>query len=257
MGKLTKKSLTNLIKSASRGSGIEAQFLNDLIRHIERVGNKEVSKTYKPSSMNCIRNMYYQVMGHSTEESDSNYELIGIGESGTDRHERIQSIIVELCKNSNRYEWIDVESYIKENNLINTQVVKKEKYETKCLYKPLNISFKCDGIIKIENIYHILEFKTESFFKFQNRAEVADEHTNQASCYSLAFDIENVLFIYENRDCCSKKAYIYKVSSAKKNEIKNKILKCEEHKKKNIVPEKEINKSCQYCNYKVRCKKDV
>ena len=118
------------------------------------------------------------------------------------------------------------------------------------------MSFKCDGILKIDGKHYIFEYKTESMFKFNKRTEIAEEHKNQAQCYSLAFNIDKVLFVYENRDFCNKKAFLYRVNGLDIQSIRNKILKCEEFRTLKRIPPKEIHKGCQYCNYKRTCATD-
>jgi len=261
MVKIIRKDLNKLIGNSTKESSIEQKFLVDLCFSIQEGDycDRKISKTYKPSSLNCIRNMYYQMIGEPIEKSKESPELIGICESGIDRHERLQKAINHLCKTyhkKDKYIWISVRDYIKEHKLDQIEIVKERGFETKCRHKGLNLSFMCDGILKINGIYYVLEIKTETLFKFQNRKEIDKDHLNQAGCYALAFEIDRVLFLYENRDNCSKKLFRHRVLHSDKEKVKNKILKCDGHVKEVSVPPKEKYKGCQYCRYRKNCGKD-
>ena len=81
-------------------------------------------------------------------------------------------------------------------------------YETKLYDKNLNMSFLCDGIIRYKDKYYILELKTEASFKFNSRSDVDPKHHNQGTAYSHEFGIDDVIFIYINRDILDMKPYM-------------------------------------------------
>ena len=86
------KNIARLIEVANEKTSVEEAFLSDLKRSIELTAQKESrkpSQTYKPSSMNCIRCMYYQVTGEDAIEDKPNFTNVGICNSGSDIHERI------------------------------------------------------------------------------------------------------------------------------------------------------------------------
>ena len=212
---MSRKSLKNvmrLIETAKETLPIEQSFLNDLKRSMEMEDEKYrrlPSKTYKPSGMNCIRASYYQVSGVQPDEGNSNYTMIGICNSGTDIHVRVQTAVEQMKQNNMDCEYIDVEEFVKQRNLDYLNIVSKNGMETKLYHKNLNMSFMCDGIIKYNNHYYILEIKTESSFKFMNRKDVDPSHYNQGTAYSLAFGLNEVIFLYVNRDIFDMKAYMF------------------------------------------------
>jgi CRISPR/Cas system-associated exonuclease Cas4 (RecB family) len=255
--------LINVSKNQDSEKSIADFFVSDLEYSIRKQNqlNKEtiVSKTYKPSSLHCIRNMYYQVTGAEVDDiSDVSAELIGIGESGTDRHCRIQEAICHMKDNGIDCEYVDVESYIKEFNLPDLVVVEKTDYETKLINTKYNFRFLCDGIIKYRGKYYILEIKTEISFKWNNRTSVDPSHYNQATAYALNFGINNIIFLYENRDTCAKKCYLYNVTNSQIDNLISLISDCDSYVSKLVVPPKPDNlkynsKICNYCSYKNRC----
>ena len=231
---------------------------NDQAYYIVDYYDGKPSRHYKPSSMNCTRQMYYQIIGASLDKQlNKTSEFYGICESGTDRHKRIQNVLCQMKDYGVDCEYIDVETYIKENNLP-LEVLKKEEFETKVFDPKLNLVFLCDGLLKYHGKMYVFECKTESSYKFGERQYIADVHRHQAYTYALEFGIEDVLFLYENRDLCTKKSYILHVTDENKKYIENRIDCCESYVKSNIVPPKnEVNpKVCQYCEYRTQCKVD-
>lgn len=217
------------------------------------------SRTYKPSCMQCLRQMYYQMVGADLDKQQTKTgDFYGVCESGTDRHERIQDAICQMRSQGVDCDYIDIETYVKQKQLP-LEVLKKNKHETKLFDKKRNVVFLCDGIILYKGNYYILEIKTESSYKWMSRNNVDDSHKFQAYMYSLELELDNVMFIYENRDICTKKSYMLHVTQEDRNLIQNRINTCDDYVQKGVVPSKEpelLKKICQYCDYKTRCKVD-
>ena len=261
MGKQALKSIHNLINMVVKEAPVQEQFLQDLKMSIEKIDaekSRMPSKSYKPSSMTCIRNMYFQVTGTIPDNERSNYCLVGICESGSDRHERLQSAISNMRQAGIDCEYIDVAEYVTKNKLDYLEICGKSGLETKLYHKALNISFLCDGIVKYKGKYYILEIKTETIYNWQKRNGVAEEHLNQATTYASCLGINDVLFLYENRDNCDKKTFILPVTEEMKSQLLSKIEECDGYVSRLIPPPKPDNvpkKSCNYCNYKSACRK--
>lgn len=258
------KSVMRLIDVANNELPIEQEFLTDLCNSIEKYAeqnSKKPSQTYKPSGMNCVRSMTYQVLGIDPDISHAGYQLEGICESGTDRHIRIQQAI----ENMNEIldidcEYINVPDFVKQRNLTDLEIKGQSGMETKLYHKKLNMSFMTDGIIRYKTKYFIFEFKTEMSRKFYDRKDVDPSHYNQATAYSIAFGLDKVLFIYENRDTLDKKAYIRKVTDEMRQDLISKIKYCDSYVEKQKAPPKPLDvtkKACNYCSYKTQCGKDM
>ena len=263
MARNSLKNVFNLIEQAKELQSVEQSFLSDLKRSIELTDEKNFrkpSKTYKPSSMNCIRNMWFQVTGQEPDKPASSACLVGICESGTDRHERVQNAVVDMKNNGIDCEYIDVAKFVKFRNLDYLEVVEKKGNETKLYNKSLNMSFLCDGIIRYKGKYYILEIKTESIYKWLNRQGVNEAHYNQAIAYSVSLGLDDVIFLYINRDNTDMKSFMFSVTSEMKEQLVGRIEQCDEYVKKLMCPPKPENatsKFCQYCNYKNLCKRNV
>lgn len=256
------RNVCRLIDAANTKVSPEQAFLADLKRSIEKSADKEArkpSQTYKPSSMNCIRNMYYQVIGAEQDQSQSAYCSVGICNSGTDIHIRIQKAVEDMKNNGIDCEYIDVADYVKSRNLDYLEIVEKSGMETKLYYKDLNMSFLSDGIIRYKNHYYILEIKTESSFKWNTRDNVDPTHYKQGTAYSIAFKLPEVLFLYVNRDVLDMKAYMFVPTDEMKQDLVGMITECDGYVSRMICPPKPENvpkKTCSYCGYKTLCGKD-
>ena len=262
---MARKSLNNVVKlieSVKNELPPNEDFLNDLKRSIELDASKSTrkpSQTYKPSSMNCIRNMYYQVVGKDADEGTINYTSVGITQSGSDIHEHIQKAVMRMKDNGIDCEYIDVAEFVQSRQLEYLTVVAKQGVETKLYHKGLNMSFLCDGLIRYKGKYYILEIKTETSYKWQSRKDVDPKHYNQATAYSIAFGLDEVIFVYITRDYLDMKAYLFKVTNDMKQDLIGKIETCDSYVKSLSVPPKPkeaSNKFCQYCAYQISCNKD-
>lgn len=263
MARKSLKNVMRLIDAATSTLPVEQEFLHDLERSIEITADSFAglpSKTYKPSGMNCIRASYYQLTGVEPDPSSSSYSMVGICNSGTDIHVRIQSAVAEMKKNGMDCEYVNVADFVKQRGLDEyLNIVSQNGMETKLYHKKLNISFMCDGIIKYKGRYYILELKTENSYKFMNRKDVDPSHYNQATAYSLAFGIDQVLFVYISRDILDMKAFMFNVTGEMKADLIGYIEECDGYIKRFVVPPKPdgvSKKTCTYCTYKTVCGRD-
>lgn len=264
------RNLKNLIKIINQNTTempMEQAFLQDLKRSIELTESKNRrpgSKTYKPSSMHCIRQMAYIVLGKPMDDTGTSYMSIGICNAGTDIHQRIQQAVLDMKNNGMNCEYVNVADFVRSRKLDYLSITKEPnpevgEYETKLYHKDLNMSFLCDGIIKYQNKYYILELKTESANKFYSRENVNPDHYNQGTAYSIAFDIADVIFVYINRDTLDMKSFMFTPTDDMKQNLIGLISNCDSYVKKLKVPPKPLEvskKACEYCNYKTQCRKD-
>lgn len=255
------KNLSKLVQNVVKNQEPQDKFLYELdetMSVLDLRERKAPSMTYKPSSLGgCKRNMYFQVTGAEQDKIKKNSGLIGICESGTSRHEILQTWVSRMYECGFNCEWVDVETYLEEHPVTGTIVREKSGMETKCYNKVLNISFLCDGIIKFDGEYYILEIKTEDNFKNQKRLVPEKKHMVQATAYSVCLGIDKVIFLYENRNYCTRKSYLVNVTDDMKNDlVVSEIEEVQSYVDRGQVPPKtEEKKNCTYCNYKEECKK--
>ena len=144
MARQSLKNIHRLIEAATTQMPVNEQFVADLKASIEKQDSLEArkpSKSYKPSSMACIRNMYFQVTGTEVDDERSNACLVGICQSGSARHEHIQSAITKMKDFGMDCEYIDVAKFVKMRGLDYLEIVKKQGFETKLSPKDLNMRF--------------------------------------------------------------------------------------------------------------------
>lgn len=238
---------------------VEQEFLSDLKRSIEiqdEVNRRMPSKTFKPSGMKCMRSMYFQCKGVEQDKEQSSYQLVGICNSGSDIHERIQTAVSKMKESGMNCEYINVADYVTSRNISGIEIVGQQGMETKLYHKSLNMSFLCDGIIKYKGRYYILELKTETVNKFWSRKEVNPEHYNQAVAYSLALGIDDVIFVYICRDNFEMKSFLFNVTDDMRQKLYAFICECQHCIDTDFVPAKPVEndaKFCRYCSYKTAC----
>ena len=261
MARTSLNNVIRLINEVTHELPAEQSFLADLKRSIEITdakGIKTPTRPYKPSSMGCIRSMYYQLTGTEPDKTPSSYMMVGICNSGTDIHVRVQKAIEDMKNNGIECEYIDVAEFVKSRNLTDLEIISKNGMETKLFHKKLNMRFMCDGIIKYKNHYYILELKTEASFKFNDRKDVDPKHYNQGTAYSIAFGLDEVLFVYISRDVLDMKAYMLTVTDEMKQNLIGKITECDGYVERHIappIPDTVPKRTCSYCSYKETCRK--
>lgn len=261
MARSSLKNVARLIQTAKESLPVEQEFLNDLKRSIEihaDSSSRKPSKTYKPSGMNCIRASYYQLMGVDGDEASSSYVGVGIVNSGSDIHIRIQTAVSEMSQVGMECEYVDVAEFVRRRGLDYLKIVSQQGMETKLYHKDLNISFLCDGIIRYKGHYYILELKTETGSKFFSRKGVDEKHYNQATAYSIALGLPEVIFVYISRDTLDMKSFLFVPTDEMKQNLIGYIEECDGYVKRMITPPRpEVDRRvCQYCRYTTQCRKD-
>ena len=263
MGRDSLKNVSRLIELANKPQSISTNFLEDFKRSVLLTEEKHdgiPSQTFKPSSLNCARGCYYQIMGVQPDAGAVSFNMVGICNSGTDIHVRVQTAVMQMRENGIDCDWIDVAQYIEENHLDHLIVREKKGTETK-LYDTrygTYISFMCDGIIKYKGKYYILEIKTESANKWYSRDNVDPKHYKQATSYSNSFKLDDVLFMYVDRDLLNIKVFEFHVTNEMRHELIAFFNTVQGYVERKIAPPKGDVKpnTCRYCNYATQCKKD-
>lgn len=232
---------------------VGADILNELIYSIEYSASSiphKPTSAFKPSMLKCEREVFFAFKNFDKDASSVDYQGIGILESGTDRHKRIQDAI----QNSKTIKYLNILDYINEKKLDYLSVIGEFGNETLMYDKRYNMRFMTDGIIEYKGRRYILEIKTESMMKFDKHDTVWEEHFNQASCYSMAFGINDVLFLYENRDTLAKKIIELTVTEDMKQSVIDFINSVNKHIQENSLPKKNEGKNCRWCGYRIACK---
>ena len=254
--------LASLIKVAQGKNAGSVSFEDNFLKaYEEAVRRKELeerqvapSDYIRPSSMyGCERMIFFQrVHSGSLNGEQDDVPLIEICQSGTDRHLDIQHIVERM----EGVECLDLEEVVEEANQkgIKTEFLgwNEDHTEARCKNDELSIFFQPDGVIRFMGKEVILEVKTESTYQFSNRYEPKEDHKWQATSYGMGLGIDYVLFLYEDRNFCRKKLYLWKITDEMKERVKAKIHTVNTACKTGIPPEKNEDK-CTYCKYKNEC----
>lgn len=222
---------------------------------------------FSPSSLSnsCLRHLYYKFMGIQEEPENrlvTDYGPIrSILQNGNDRHERIQEVLSTFDGKNSKFEWIDVIEYLKEFNPPNTEVIERNGFEVKLYNSVIPSRFMCDGIVKFNGEYYVIEIKTMNERKFamaKKAGEPLEEHINQASTYSLILGINKVLYIYENRNNMQWLPLLYNVTPENKQLVIDLTNAIKTYATLNKIPPRtsDVAKNCRWCRYKILCGSD-
>ena len=252
-------SIAKMIK-ANKMNSVAESFINDLVYTIEQEDKSDdiPTKSFKPSGIGgCNRRLYYELTGVQPDIVPGDSNLVGICESGTYRHEEIQNYVMKMKEHNIDCEWLDVAQYLVDNNINDPVVIEQKGNETKLYSEKYNMRFMCDGLIKYNGELYILEIKTESTHKYNRHTEPFEDHKLQATCYAMTLGVDKVIFLYEDRDNCSKKGYLVEVTKKMKMNVSNKIDLINDFVSTKSIPNKcEDSKKCRYCDYKEVCRND-
>lgn len=230
--------------------------INGIIIHPE----KESRKTLSPSGLNCQRAAAFKLMGLVMRGEEETYESNLAAEMGSFIHARIQKFL------SKSDIWVNVEDFIAEHPELGITLNPEQKNpgEISLLFSGKRdgievppFSFQCDGIVKIDGEYYIVEIKSETETAWEKRTAPNPKHSEQATGYSFLYGIKNILWIYASRESFGTHRKIY-LQEVEKNKIKGFVstvsdigLKVNE----NRVVDLPKSKDCRYCAFIESCKK--
>lgn len=231
--------------------------ISSVIKQEGRVSNPTIS----PSGLGCPRGAAFKLSGAVMEDSEETYESGIAAAMGTFIHERIQKFL------STSDIWVDVKDYIEENPQLGLSIAEKQKSagEVSLVFSGYRngkkvtppFSFQCDGIVKIEGEYYIVEIKSESDRVWQNRTEPNPKHRNQAISYSFLYGIDKILWVYASRESygANRKVYLQKIDE---REVETFLLECSrigEAVEMGEIKYLPKSKDCKWCAYLKECKK--
>lgn len=251
------KLLMDLIRNKVDNLPIEQCFLTDLKATVSACNPPSKRSAYfKPSSLQCMRIMYFDRIQAPIDAAMTEYSGARICETGSNSHECIQRYVSKMRELGKDWEFVDVETYIKEKQLDYLTVKSKKLFETHLIDTRYGISFLCDGILKHAGHYYIFEIKTETDDKGLGRDEADPYHKFQSVSYSLSLGINDIIWLYEERNFCCPKAFHTIVTDEDRLNLIQRFETVEQAVKDLIPPEKcTSRKTCTYCPYKTECRK--
>lgn len=133
-----------------------------------------------------------------------------------------------------------------------------EEMEAEVVNKKLMLEGHSDGILKFPHKRAILEIKTinaRGFAQLKTKAKV--DHIYQASIYAVELGMDEIVFLYINKDTCEKKEFFEPVNKEAHANAVSIITGVQDAAKKGVAPERVcIDKLCQRsltCIYHTHC----
>lgn len=233
------------------------QAMNSVIKLPARPSNKALS----PSSIGCQRAAAFKLSGAWGKEDEETYESGLAAAMGSFCHERIQKFL------SQSDIWVDVKEFVDENPDLGLSVAKVQKHEGEISLTFSGIrkgekvsppfSFQCDGIVRIDGEYYIVEIKSETEAAWQKRQAPNPKHQEQGTGYSFLYGIKNILWVYVSRESFGvhRKVYLQNIPKVQIDLFQTMCMDIGE-----AVEEKNIGrlpkaKDCRYCAFVNECRK--
>lgn len=206
---------------AKFNSATSCKFIDDYEAHvkskIQEKNSEPKSQTFAPSSVRCKRISWFRLRGVQPDiDRNPDLALNFTAQVGTACHQFIQENLVSLYKDN----WISVEDYLKEHNPGYEYTVTQSGFETRVEIANPPIKFACDGILRIDGKYYLLEIKTASYSSFDQLTGPKSQHIDQIKCYATLLGISDVLVLYVDREYGTMKCFELHVTLEDQNEVK-------------------------------------
>lgn len=232
-------------------------YTNFVTSDLETKASAIPHKTFAPSGMRCDRRSWFRLRGVEPDAYRApDLALNFTAEIGTACHRIIQSNLIQLLRD----DWISVPKYLKSIDFPYEYSLETsgDGLETKiCIVDP-PINFACDGIVRYQGGYYLLEIKTSEFNSWQDMMNPKSEHIDQVLCYATLLQLEHILMMYQDRQYGGIKCYELKVAPSQRQGVLDKINRVMEAVRTNIAPDglPKGDKWCQpsMCPYYNKCK---
>lgn len=211
-------------------STTSCRFIDDYEAHVKsKIQEKNAepkSQTFAPSSVRCKRISWFRLRGVQPDiDKNPDLTLNFTADVGTACHRIIQENLISLYKDN----WISVEDYLKEKSPDYKYKLTQSGLETQVeIYDP-PVRFACDGILRIDGKYYLLEIKTASYSSFDQLTGPKSQHVDQIKCYAALLGISDVLVLYVDREYGGMKCFEIHVSLEEMQEIRDmfaEVQKC-------------------------------
>lgn len=199
---------------------------------IQNHNSQPKHKSFAPSSFRCRRISWFRLRGVEPDTIPvPDRGLQFTADVGTACHEMIQRRLIDKLGSN----WIDVEEYIKDKNL--SYSVTKKGYESQVECTDIPVRFACDGLINYQDKIRLLEIKSCDHSSFVDLDKPKPKHIDQVTFYCERLDLDDVLFLYIDRQYGDVKCFEHKVSFSEKEEVRRScefVIECVET---NIAPD--------------------
>ena len=239
---------------AKFNSAASSEFLDFYENYVDEQIKKDAArpsnKTFAASSFRCDRKSWFRLRGVQPDTvTVPDRGLQFTADIGTACHRIIQTNLKAGLKEN----WLSVSKYL--NDLEQTDYkftynLKEDEDGLETLVEvtdPYPVRFACDGLIRWNDTIYLLEIKTSEYSSWNDMTDPKEEHIDQVKCYATLLHLDNVLFLYQDRQHGDFKCYELKVTSLDKENIVNRfehVMKCV---KTNLAPDP-LPKGDKWCN---------
>ena len=173
-------------------------------------------KSFAPSSSRCKRVSWFRLRGVQPDKvSKPDRGLQFTADIGTACHEIIQKRLISKF----REDWIDVAEYVKQKGFNYT--VTKTGLESQVECTDIPVRFACDGLIRYKGKIRLLEIKSSDHASFSDMSGPKLKHIDQVIFYCERLDLDDVLFLYIDRQYGDVKCFELSVSIPQKDAVKD------------------------------------
>ena len=201
-------------------SATSCKFLDRYEAHVKsriQMENLEPkSQTFAPSSVRCKRISWFRLRGVQPDiDKNPDLALNFAADIGTACHRIIQENLIRDYGS----DWISVQDYLAELKPNYKYTVESSGYESQVEIFDPPMKFACDGILRIDGKYYLLEIKSASYSSFDQLVGPKPIHIDQVHCYSTVLNIPDVLMLYVDRQYGTLKCFEVKVSLEEMNAV--------------------------------------
>lgn len=225
----------NLARFNSSASSEFLQFVEDAWDDsIRENRNHTPSKTFAPSALRCERRSWFRLRGVEPDKISTPDRILDFtAKVGTALHQVLQDYIYRKLG----FDWISVRRHLlslySEDNFRCTS----DGFETKVEFYNPPIKFACDGLIRWKDAIYLLEIKSSEYSSFQELTDPKPQHISQVEAYCTLLHVNNVLFLYIDRQYGSLKCFEHTVNQYDMKDISDMFERVQQMAKSGIAPE--------------------
>lgn len=215
------------------------------------------NKTFAPSQFACDRLSWFRLRGVLPDVSNNiDLQLDYSAKIGTACHEMLQSRLSSMLGDC----WIPVSEYLANYPITHPYSLEDSDNGLEILVTITEppVRFACDGVVLLNGKYYILEIKTSDYNSWANLEGPKSRHIDQVKCYSSLLNIQDVMFIYQDRTYGQLKMYEVHFTTSDTIEVIDKMKRILQAVDDGIAPDGLHNDSfwcnSNVCPYYKKCK---
>ena len=232
----------NFDRLAKFNSSVSSEFLSRYNNYVDEVivdnSSKMPNRTFAPSAFRCDRRSWFRLRGVKPDIVKIPDRVVEFSANiGTACHRMIQTYLKDmLC-----YDWIDVSDYLRGeygSTLDYDYRCEKDESGLETLVEILDppVRFACDGIIRLNSQFYLLEIKSSEYSSWDQLTDPKPHHIDQVKCYCTLLNLDKVMFMYIDRQYGDIKCFELNVDDRDKYDITNRFKYVQEMVDANLAP---------------------